>query len=149
MDTGWAGLGLIAAAVAVVAYVHYRDRETARLGTGAELARELRSLSGGDPVRIAAVEEYETTIYQRLFYASVIGPRVRAAAWALLGAALAAFGALVTDPVDSAFATVVTIALIVVAAVFGLAALVLAAIAGYQAATTPRVSFADSYAEGP
>ena len=74
---------------------------------------------------------------------------MRAAAWALLGAALAAFGALVTDPVDSAFATVVTIALIVVAAVFGLAALVLAAIAGYQAATTPRVSFADSYAEGP
>ncbi|MFZ2242022.1 MAG: hypothetical protein WAV90_21095, partial [Gordonia amarae] len=83
MDTGWAGLGLIAAAVAVVAYVHYRDKETARLGTGAELARELRSLAGGDPVRIAAVEEYETTIYQRLFYASVIGPRVRAAAWAL------------------------------------------------------------------
>ena len=49
------------------------------------------------------VEEYETTIYQRLFYASVIGP-VRAAAWALLGAALAAFGAL--DPAGSAFATV-------------------------------------------
>lgn len=138
---------MIAAAVAVVAYVRYRDRETTTLGAGTELARELRSLAAGDPVRIAAVEEYETTIYQRLFYAAVIGPRVRAAAWALLGAALAAFGALVTDPVDGALGTVVTISFIVVAVVFALSALVLAGIAAYQAATTPRVSFAESYAD--
>lgn len=141
------GLGLIAAALAVIAYVRYREREVTALSKGAALARELRELGTDDPVRLAAVDEYEIAVYQRLFYASVIGPRARAAAWSLLGAALAAFGALATLPIDGLTATVISAVLLVVAAVFFLATLVFAGLALYAAATTPRVSFADSYAD--
>lgn len=81
-----------------------------------------------------------------MFYGPAIGPRVRAAARALLGAALAAFGALPTPP--RARSARWSHHQFIVVAVFALATLVLAAIAAYQAATTPRVSFADSYAEG-
>ena len=45
------------------------------------------------------------------------------------------------------FATVAHIAAILVSAVFAVAALVYVGIALYHSATTPRVSFSDSYAD--
>lgn len=141
------GLGLIAAVIAIVAFVRYRERETAVLRRDAGLATELRALAGDDAVRLAAVDEFELVIYQRLFYAAVVGPRVRSAAWAVLGAVLATAAALVTRGDDGLLATIVNICACVLAAGFGLAALGFAALALFHTAATPRVSFAESYAE--
>lgn len=138
------GLGLIAATLGVIAYVRYRAQETARLHRGTQLARELRELAADDPVRLAAVDEYEVTLYQRLFYTAAVAPKVRGAAWALLAAVLAAFGALVTSGLGNTNADLVAIGCLVVTVVFAISAIVLAVLAGYTAATTPRVSFADS-----
>ncbi|GAC67149.1 hypothetical protein [Gordonia soli] len=140
------GLGLAAATVAVIAYVRYRSRETAVLHRDTDLARSLRELAGDDAVRLAAIDEFELSVFQRLFYASVIGPRLRSAAWALLGAVLATAGALVTGG-DGLVQSTAHIAAIILAIAFAVGALAFGALAIYHAATTPRVSFADSYAE--
>ncbi len=146
---GWGtvvGLGLVAAAIGVIAFVRYRGRETAMLRGDVALARDLRELAGDDEVRLAAVDEFELAIYQRLFYASVVAPRIRSAAWALLGTALAMTAALAADSGDGVLYDIVTIAAIVVAVVFAIATLTYAVLAVYHTATTPRVSFAESYA---
>ncbi|NDZ92640.1 hypothetical protein G3I13_20855 [Streptomyces sp. SID6673] len=140
------GLGLLAAAVSVIAFVRYRERETTTLQRDVALARELRDLAGGDDIRVAAVDEFELAIYQRLFYASVVAPRIRSAAWALLGAVLAVAAALATGPGDGLLYSVVHIVAVIVAVGFGIAAVAFAALAVFHTATTPRVSFADSYA---
>lgn len=141
------GLGLIAAAIAVVAFVRYRDRETDTLRRDVTLARELRDIAGDDAVRLAAVEEFELAIYQRLFYASTVGPRIRSAAWALLGTALSVVAVLATDVGDGVTWTIVHVCATVLAVVFGLATVVFASLAIYHTATTPRVSFRDSYTD--
>lgn len=139
------GLGLLAAAIGVIAFVRYRERETASLQRDVTVARELRELAAGDYVRIAAVDEFELAIYQRLFYASVVGPRVRSAAWSLLGTTLALTAALVTADVGGILGTVVHIVAVVVGAVFGVSTLFFTGLAVFHSATTPRVSFAESY----
>ncbi|MFT4126065.1 MAG: histidine kinase [Gordonia sp. (in: high G+C Gram-positive bacteria)] len=139
------GLGLIAAVAAGAVFVRYRERETHQLRAGAELARELRALAGDDAVRLAAVDEYETTLYQRLFSVSVVAPRVRSAVWSLLGAVLAAGGVLATRG-DGILLESLRYAALVLALVFGLSALYFAGLAAVHSLTTPRVSFAESYA---
>ncbi|MFT4042545.1 MAG: histidine kinase, partial [Gordonia sp. (in: high G+C Gram-positive bacteria)] len=139
-----AGLGLIAATAAVVAFTRSRERETERLRRGADLARDLRERADGDVVRLAAVDEYEITLYQRLFYVSTISPRIGSAVWALLGAVLAAASALATRG-DGVLTTIVASASIVVAVLFTSAALGFLGLALIHLATTPRVSFAQSY----
>lgn len=141
------GLGLIATVVGIVAFVRYRERETATLRRDAGLAADLRTLAGDDAVRRAAVDEFELAIYQRLFYASVVGPRVRSAAWAALGAVLATTAALVTRGDNGLAVAVVQICAWVLAAGFTVAALAFAALAVFHTAATPRVSFTESYAE--
>ncbi|RPA57476.1 histidine kinase [Gordonia oryzae] len=139
-----AGIGLLAVVVAGIAFVRYRDRETEQLRRGASLAAELRALADGDAVRLAAVEEYETSLYQRLFYVSTVSPRVRSAVWSLLAAVLSAGGALVTRG-DGLTLAIVHWTTLFLAVVFALAALFFAGLAAFHAATTPRVSFAESY----
>ena len=141
------GLGLLAAALGVVAYVRYRSRETVSLGRDVDLARSLRELAGDDEVRLAAVDEFELAVYQRLFYASVIGPRLRSAAWSLLGAVLTAGGVLATAGGDGIASTTIHVATAVLAVVFTAATVWFAGLAVYHTATTPRVSFAESYAD--
>nr|WP_246372092.1 hypothetical protein [Gordonia humi] len=110
----------------------------------ADLARTLRDLADGDAVRLAAVDEFESTVYRRLFYSSVIGPRLRSVAWALLGAVLAGAGALALDQLDGVVAMVLWGVLLAATVVFALAALGFAAAAAFQAATTPRVDLSDA-----
>lgn len=141
-----AGLGLLAAAFATVAYVRYRQRESSSLLRDVELARGLRELAGGDAVRLACVDEFEVGLYQRLFYLSSVGPRLRSAAWALLGAVLAAAAALLFRGLGGTAADVFWIVSLIVTLAFGLAVICFAALAAFAALTTPRVSFADSYA---
>ena len=135
-----AGIGLFAMTVATIAFVAYRQRESASLLRDAELARSLRELADGDAVRLAAVDEFETNVYRRLFFSSVIGPRLRSVAWALLGAVLAGAGALALDNLDGIVAMVLWGVLLAVTVVFALAALGFAGAAAFQAATTPRVT---------
>ncbi|OBA42782.1 hypothetical protein [Gordonia sputi] len=142
------GLGLVAATVATIAYVRTREREADRLARAAGLARELRELADGDPVRLAAVEEYEVTLYQRLFYSSIVTPRLRGAAWALLAAVLSAVGA-VASRGDGVVLGAVHIGAVVLAALFGIAAIVYGVLALVHVATTPRVSFSESYDDAP
>lgn len=142
------GLGLVAATVATIAYVRTREREADRLARAAGLARELRELADGDPVRLVAVEEYEVTLYQRLFYSSIVTPRLRGAAWALLAAVLSAVGA-VASRGDGVVLGAVHIAAVVLAALFGIAAIVYGVLALVHVATTPRVSFSESYDDAP
>ena len=141
-----AGLGLLAAALATVAYVRYRQREWSSLLREVELARGLRDLADGDAVKLACVDEFEVTVYQRLFYESAVGPRLRSAAWALMATLFAAVAALLFDGVDGVAADVFWIVSLIVAFLFGMAVLVYLVLAVYSAATTPRVSFAASYA---
>lgn len=141
-----AGLGLLAAALATVAYVKYRQRESAALLREVELARGLRGLADGDPVRLACVDEFEVGLYRRLFYVSAVGPRLRSAAWALLATLLAASAALVFDGLDGTAPDVFWIVALILAFFFGIAVIVYWVLAAFAAATTPRVSFADSYA---
>ncbi|GAB41744.1 hypothetical protein [Gordonia sputi] len=142
------GLGLVAATVATIAYVRTREREADRLARAAGLARELRELADGDPVRLAAVEEYEVTLYQRLFYSSIVTPRLRGAAWALLAAVLSAVGA-VASRGGGVVLGAVHIGAVVLAALFGIAAIVYGVLALVHVATTPRVSFSESYDDAP
>ena len=142
------GIGLLATVLAAAAFVRHRDRETERLASGASLAGQLRELAQGDVVRLAAVDEYEVALYQRLFSVSTVSPRIRSAVWALVGAVLAAAGGLATRG-DGLYLSVLHGASIVLAAIFGIAALSFAGLAVFHAATTPRVSFAESYAAAP
>ena len=146
MSTWGVGLGLLSAAIAVIAFVRYRERENVALTRNTALARELRALADGDEVRLAAVDEFEQTIYQRLFYASVVAPWVRSSAWALLGTCLAGAAALTIGPLDGVVATCLYIVAIGLVIVFGLATLACAGTALFHTATTPRVSFSESYA---
>ena len=54
------GLGLIAATVAIIAFVRYRAQESTRLRADLGLSADLRGAAGTDPVRLAAVDEFET-----------------------------------------------------------------------------------------
>ncbi|EGD55093.1 hypothetical protein [Gordonia neofelifaecis] len=141
-----AAAGVLAATIATIAYVRYRQNETVALKRDTDLAVSLRELAGADAVRLAAVDEFETAVYERLFYTRAIGPRVRSAAWALLGAVLSASAVLLLDGGDATVGVVAWAASIVLAIGFTLAAVVYAVLAVYAALTTPRVSFADSYA---
>lgn len=131
--------------VGVVAYAYVAGRDTQRLRQGVLLSRDLREIARDDAVRLAAVDEFETTLYQRLFFASTVSPRLRSAAWALMAAVIGAIGALVTRGDGMVLAAVHGTSL-VLAALFGLAALFFGIMAAFHAATTPRVSFAESYA---
>lgn len=138
---------LIAVTVAVLAYVAYRRRESKALARDAALARDLRDAAYGDAVRLAAVEEFETTIYQRLFYTAVVGPKLRAAALSLLGLALSLGLAVTLAPVSGLTATTSKTIAAILAVGFGIAALVYAGWAVYHLVSTPRVSFVESYAD--
>lgn len=135
-----AGIGLAAVTIATIAFVAYRQRESASLSRDVELARSLRDLADGDAARLAAVDEFEVAVYRRLFYSSVIGPRLRSFAWALLAAVLAGAGALALDKLDGVVAMVLWGVLLAATIVFAVAALGFAGMAALQAATTPRVT---------
>ena len=140
-----AAIAVLAVTIATIGYVRYRQNETSTLRNDADLAVLLRDLAGEDAVRLAAVDEFETAVYQRLFYTRAIGPRARAAAWALLGAVLATSGVLLLDGDTGTAGVVAWAAAIVLAIGFGVAALVFVVLAVYAALTTPRVSFDESY----
>lgn len=141
------GIALLAPTIAVIAFVRYRNREAAALGDQAELAVRLRSLADGDAVRLAAVDEFETSIYRRLFYSSTVGPKIISAAWALLGMITAGLAGLVIAEAEGLLATICLVVALVLAVGFGLAAIGFAIRALLHAATTPRVSLVESYLE--
>ncbi|QRY64820.1 hypothetical protein JVX90_20200 [Gordonia sp. PDNC005] len=134
----------MATTFATIAFVVYRQRESAVLKRDAELALTLRDLAAGDPVRLAAVDEFETAVYKRLFYTAEVGPKVRSAAWGLLGAVLSGAGALALDSLDGVVPMIMWGVLLAVTVVFVFGALAFAALALYAAATTPRVTFVDA-----
>jgi hypothetical protein len=152
-DASWGAVGvgifLFTVVLGIGGYVRYRQSEAGRLDRDVDLAVKLRSVAGDDPVRAAAVDEFETAIYERLFYVSTVGPRARGAAWALLGAVLAAFGALWVGDGDAVIDDVVHYGLAAVAVGFGLVFLVFLGLTLYAATSMPRISFADSYAADP
>jgi len=142
------GIFVLAVVVGVGLYVRYRQTEAQRLEKDVDLAVKLRSVAGDDPVRAAAVDEFETAIYERLFYVSTVGPRARGAAWALLGTVLSAFASLWVSG-DGVIERVVHYGFAVVAAGFVLTFVVFLALTVYAATTLPRISFADSYDAEP
>lgn len=142
-----AGLAVLAAAFATAAYVRYRQRESSALLRDVELARGLRELAAGDAVRLACVDEFETGLYRRLFYAQAVGPRMRSAAWALLGAVLSAAAVLLFGALDGTSADIFWIVALGAVIAFGVATLCYLILAAFAALTTPRVSFEDSYAD--
>jgi hypothetical protein len=152
-DASWGAVGvgifLLAVVVGIGGYIRYRQSEAVRLDRDVDLAVKLRSVAGADPVRAAAVDEFETAIYERLFYASTVGPRARGAAWALLGAVLAAFGSLWVGDGDAVIDDVVHYGLAAVAIGFALTFLVFLGLTVYAATSMPRISFADSYGAEP
>ncbi len=152
-DASWGAVGvgifLFAVVVGVGLYVRYRQTESVRLDRDVDLAAKLRSVAADDAVRAAAVDEFETAIYERLFYVSTVGPRARGAAWALLGTVLAAFGALWVSGGDAIAQTAVHYGFIAVAIGFALAFLVFLALTIYAATSMPRISFTDSYEPEP
>lgn len=152
-DASWGAVGvgifLIAVVFGIGLYVRYRQNEAARLDRDVDLAVKLRTTAGQDPVRAAAIDEFEVAIYERLFYASTVGPRARGAAWALLGAVLAAFGALWVRDGGGVITDVVHYGLAAVAAGFALTFLVFLGLTLYAATSMPRISFADSYGDEP
>lgn len=135
------GLGLIAATVGIIAFVRYRSHESARLSVDLGLSAQLRAAAGADAVRLAAVDEFETDVYRRLFYVSVVAPRVRSAAWSLLGLLLAVAAALAVSPLGGGLATAAYILAGVFAVGFAIATLTHAGLAVYHTVATPRVSF--------
>lgn len=149
-DTSWAAVGvgilLLAAVVAVGLYVRYRQSESTRLDQDVALAAKLRAVAAGDPVRSAAVDEFETAIYERLFYVSAVRPRATGAAWALLGAVLSAFSAVWVSG-DAILERVVHYGFAVLAVGFAFAFVVFLALTVYAATVMPRISFADTYDE--
>ncbi|MFT4199780.1 hypothetical protein [Gordonia sp. (in: high G+C Gram-positive bacteria)] len=147
LTSGGLSLLLIAVTVAVIAFVVYRRRETAALQRDASLARDLRDAAGDDAVRLAAVDEFETTIYQRLFYTSVVGPKIRSAAFSLLGLALSLGLAVLIAPLSGFTATSAKVVTGALAIGFGIATIVFGAWALYHLISTPRVSFVESYAD--
>lgn len=137
----------IVAVVAVVFYVRYRSRESLRLHRDAKLAAAMKDAARNDPVRLAAVSEYETRNYERLFYVANVGPRARSAAWSLLGLAVT-IGVLLTvgSPSGGSVANSVIFWLVVaLSVVFGVALLVFTALAIQAAVSLPRISFAENY----
>ena len=152
-DASWGAVGvgifLIAVVLGVGLYVRYRQNEAVRLNRDVDLAVKLRTVAGQDPVRAAAIDEFETAIYERLFYASTVGPRARGTAWALLGAVLAAFGALWVRDGGGIVDDVVHYGLAAVAAGFALTFLVFLGLTLYAATSMPRISFAESYGDEP
>lgn len=147
-DTSWAAVGVgifvLAVVIGVGLYVWYRQTESQRLDKDVDLAVKLRTVAGDDPVRAAAVDEFETAIYERLFYVSTVGPRARGAAWALLGTVLSAFASLWVSG-DGVIERSVHYGFAAVAAGFVLTFVVFLALTVYAATALPRISFADSY----
>ncbi|MCX6469334.1 hypothetical protein [Williamsia herbipolensis] len=144
-----AAFGLVAAIAAVIAYTHHRRREGDHLGRDAELAASLRTLADGDPVRLAAVDEFETTIYRRLFAASTTAPRLVATAWSLGGLVLALAAALVTEPGSGALVDVAFYLALAAAVGFGVATIVHAVRAVLAATVVPRIAFDDIVEPAP
>ncbi|WP_328856484.1 hypothetical protein OG579_14380 [Williamsia herbipolensis] len=138
-----AAFGLVAAIAAVIAYAHHRRREGDHLGRDAALAASLRALADGDPVRLAAVDEFETTIYRRLFAASTTAPRLVATAWSLGGLVLSLAAALVTEPGSGALVDVAFYLALAAAVGFGVAVIVHAVRAVLAATVIPRIAFDD------
>ena len=129
--------------VAAVAFVAHRRGDARRLEDQAALVERLRSLAGRDPVHRAAVDEYEVRIYQRLFSAGTVGPRLVAAAWAAVGAVLGAAGIVVAAQ-DDGLGSLVLLALCGVAtAVFAVLTAVHLVRALYAVTTLPRVTVDD------
>lgn len=152
-DASWGAVGvgifLFAVVVGVGLYVRYRQTESARLDRDVDLAVKLRSVAGDDAVRSAAIDEFETAVYERLFYVSTVGPRARGAAWALLGTVLAAFGALWVAGGDAIAENAIHYGLLAVAIGFALTFLVFLALTIYAATSMPRISFTESYEPEP
>ncbi len=142
-------VGIAATVVAIIGYVRYRQREGFRLDQQAALAGRLRDLAGDDLVRLAAVDEFETRIYQQLFGVSTVGPRATATAWAMLATVLAAAGTLAAKSGDGAAYEITFYLLLVLAVISGITFLVLLALAVHAATSLPRISFDDSYTEVP
>ncbi|MGU3290882.1 hypothetical protein [Williamsia sp. M5A3_1d] len=138
-----AAFGLVAAIAAVIAYTHHRRRDGAHLGRDAALAASLRALADGDPVRLAAVDEFETTIYRRLFAASTIAPRLVSTAWSVGGLILALAAALVTEPGSGALVDAAFYLALAAAVGFGVAVIVHAVRAVLAATVVPRIAFDD------
>ncbi|MGJ0119009.1 hypothetical protein ACQ7HM_07375 [Williamsia sp. MIQD14] len=138
-----AAFGLVAAIGVVIAYAHHRRREGDHLGRDAALAASLRTLADGDPVRLAAVDEFETTIYRRLFAASTTAPRLVATAWSAGGLVLALAAALVTEPGSGALVDVAYYLALAAAVGFGVALIVHAVRAALAATVVPRIAFDD------
>ena len=147
-DTSWAAVGVgifvLAVVIGVGLYVRYRQTEAQRLDKDVDLAMKLRTVAGDDPVRAAAVDEFETAIYERLFYVSAVGPRARGTAWALLGTVLSSFASLWVSG-EGIVERAVHYGFAAVAAGFALTFVVFLALTIYAATTMPRISFADSY----
>jgi hypothetical protein len=151
-DVAWGGVGagifVFALVIGVGLYVRYRQQETTRLDRDVDLAGKLRAVAADDPVRGAAVDEFETAIYERLFYVSTVGPRARGAAWALLGAVSSAFGSLWVDDGSAIVQKSVHYGFAALAIGFALTFLVFLALTIYAATSLPRISFEDSYQAG-
>lgn len=137
----------IGVVLAVVAYVGHRRREGTRLDREAALAGRLRELAGGDPVRLAAVDEFETRIYQRLFGVSTIGPRATATAWAFLATVLSVVGALSVQSGSGLLRDVVYYVLLALTVVSAIVTAVLLTYALHAAISLPRISFDSPYTE--
>ena len=133
--------------VAAVAFVAHRRSDARRLEDQAALVERLRSLAGQDPVHRAAVDEFEVRIYQRLFSAGTVGPRLVAATWASVGAVLGAAGSVVAAQGDGVGSSALLVLCGVATAVFAVLTAVHLVRALYAVATLPRVTVEDLPAE--
>jgi hypothetical protein len=132
-----------------VAYVAHRRGDARRLEDQAALVERLRSLAGSDAVHRAAVDEYEVRIYQRLFAAGTVGPRLVSAVWAFAAAVLGAAGTVVAAQGDGLGSLVLLIVCGVVTAVFAVLATIHLARALVAVTTLPRVTVDDLPADDP
>ncbi|WP_299568967.1 hypothetical protein [uncultured Williamsia sp.] len=138
---------VVVTVVAAVAFVAHRRSDARRLEDQAALVERLRSLAGQDPVHRAAVDEFEVRIYQRLFSAGTVGPRLVAAAWAGVGTVLGASGVVVAAQGDGLGSLVLLVLCGVTTAVFGALTAVHLVRALYAVTTLPRVTVDDLPAE--
>ncbi len=138
---------VVVTVVAAVAFVAHRRSDARRLEDEAALVERLRSLAGQDPVHRAAVDEFEVRIYQRLFSAGTVGPRLIAAAWGSVGTVLGAAGTVVAAQGDGLGSLVLLIVCGVATAVFAVLTAVHLVRALYAVTTLPRVTVDDLPAE--
>lgn len=138
---------VVVTVVAAGAFVAHRRGDARRLEDQAAVVERLRSLAGTDPVHRAAVDEFEIRIYQRLFSAGTVGPRLVAAAWASVGAVLGAAGTVVAAQGDGLGSLVLLILCGVATAVFGILTVVHLVRTLYAVTTMPRVTVDDLSAD--